>query len=168
MIPFSNPLRVYMVSTSEQSQPARLTSESPNLPVLLLRCISWQRRSESPRASACPSRFTSVVENPFPWHHTQCYAKLTHCKPPPCKLCGEEEAELLSQTRSWCPRHPRGADVVVHKLSSLPRWLSLRHAHPSLTQTVARARGTASSSGLRSTSVTAQYMNKYNRKPRSD
>lgn len=47
MIPFSNPPHVYMVSTSQRSQPVR-RSESPDLPALLSRWISWQR----PRASA--------------------------------------------------------------------------------------------------------------------
>lgn len=127
MIPSSNPPCVYMASTSEQSQPVRLSPE-PSLPVLLLQWISWQQRSKS------PSRFCSPVEISFPWHQAQCYTKPIRGQCHPCQPHGEEEAELLSQTCSVCPRHPREADTIVHKLLHLPRWLA-----PSHTCTLARA-----------------------------
>lgn len=164
-IPFTNPPCIYMVSTSQQRQPMTVLAESPTS--LLVWQISGQHKSKSPRASASPARCTSAVENSFAWHHALCYTKPISWKCHFCKFGEEEEAALLSQTTPGALGTPgRQKWLSVNFPACL--LVSVTHVHPSPAQTVARACGTTSSWGLRSTSVTAQYMNKCNRKPRSD
>lgn len=124
----------------------------------------WAAQKQKPTSKCQPSK---VVENSFAWHHALCYTKLISCKCHSCKFGEEQEAALLSQTTPGALGTPgRQKWLSVNFPACL--LVSVTHVHPSPAQTVARACGTASSSGLRSTSVTAQYMNKCNRKPRSD
>lgn len=155
MIPFSNPPHDYMVSPSQQSQPMRLLREPQPLcaPVPM---DFWQQGSRSPGTSAqqgspAQQKLCSVLStaDPLEMLHRAGRAPLW---------------DLLSQSHSLHPQQPgRKVELSINVSGCLSHTLT-----PLTSTNHGQSTRHSSNFRLRSTLVAAQYMNNYNRKPRSD